>query len=135
MKNLEKEAFSCDPNDQVSETFERLLVAIEDFTRRWAKSSWEGVSSHTLVEISKVFQNTPFDAFSTKTVFEAIEQGRVPPRILLTALVNELLCYYTFINPFDVPRNNVEGSYKPNGLNVLGQLIDFARRCNILPGC
>ena len=79
-----------------------LLQSCREWTKAWGFTSWADADSSTAAQIKASLLGGDIESFGTERAGQAITQGRIPPRVLLLALLNRELSQKTFIEPLTI---------------------------------
>lgn len=124
---LAKKETQVTPDDKVRETLRLLFEGAKSWSKEWAKPNWNETSDTVMKLVAETGQNDGIADLASNTARGAIEKKKLAPRILLNALVNRILCSYTFVHMFYFTATSDKTVYRPQVTDTLEWIVKLKR--------
>jgi hypothetical protein len=114
-------------DSEVRAQLSQLLQASRKWAYDWSKQNWDETSEDTVNRIADAGQNDAMKDFASPTAREAIRNRKIAPKILLNALVNRILCAYSFVHIFSFTTTDDGKSYTGDSGDPLAWVVKMKK--------
>ncbi len=128
---LDKSDMPFLPDDVVTASFTKLFRETREWVKKWTVADWSEVQpKHAQQVCNTLSQNMPKE-FASEDTAKAVLKGKIPPRVVLLAIVNVTLCRRTFMRPFDLIKTDCNEDASARGKDRLQIAFNYLkkRRC------
>nr|KAK5448439.1 hypothetical protein LTR18_001527 [Exophiala xenobiotica] len=114
------------PDDMIAQELQKFFRGTRGFVTRWAIPNWDLVDNSRHQNIHRYLQDASKRGFASRSVTLAVKEKKIMPKIILTALINELICNATLQRPFAHLRHDEKDQGAQTVENVMKWLVGVA---------
>ncbi|KAK7900838.1 hypothetical protein LTR67_003122 [Exophiala xenobiotica] len=114
------------PDDMIAQELQKFFRGTRGFVTRWAIPNWDLVDNPRHQNINRYLQDASKRDFASWSVRHAVREKKIAPKIILNALINELICNATLQRPFAHLRRDEKGQGDHAVESVMEWLVGIA---------
>lgn len=108
-QNVEEARNFFESDELVTQSFDALFEEVDDWTKSHAAFCEGPTRADFQTAVNNLCDDKLFPGFASFEMRTAMETGRVHPRIIVTAYINQFLALNIFENPFGFLKNRTDG--------------------------
>ncbi|KIX98827.1 uncharacterized protein Z520_05288 [Fonsecaea multimorphosa CBS 102226] len=128
LKLVSKDKFQAELDVDLDVKFNDIFNEINDISKAWGFTDWWNVDQIAVKKALSNLSSGESMPFATKRLLLAAEHNQIPPRVVLSALINKEICAETFARPFAHLRLSLDAQDDEKTEVTLNRIIASAEK-------